>query len=223
MTRFARVSALLCAAAIVPAAVFAIVPDPVESETPNCITVDPGGLQDLTVKVVGNNGLPLGGDAVRVIFNPLCSDDSTVPITGLAEDIGGSCQSPVVLAGITSTTPGTVGWITFNPTIGGCCEENQAVRIEADPGAVTLLPVYNIVSSTDWSFCATAGRDHANGLVDLSDFTAFTGEFLGSPANLCYDYPTGAARVCNGAVDLSDFSYFQGSFLSGAGACPVCP
>ena len=219
MTRFARVFALLCAAAIVPAAVFAIVPDPEESITPNCITVDPGGAVDIFVQVIGNNGQPLGGEEVRVIFNGACSDDTTLPFTGLAEDINGSCASPVVLVGNSNATTGE---ITFSPLIGGCCDEPQAVRIEADHGAVTLLPVYDSVSSTDWSFCSAANRSYANGTVDLSDFSAFTGEFLGSPANICYDYPTGGNEVCDGAVNLSDFSFFQGRFLSGDGDCPPC-
>ena len=87
---------------------------------------------------------------------------------------------------------------------------------------MTLLPVYDSVSSTDWSFCSAASRSYANGTVDLSDFAAFTGEFLGAPANICYDYPTGAQEVCDGAVNLSDFAYFQARFLSGDGDCPPC-
>ena len=51
---------------------------------------------------------------------------------GLAEDVGGSCQSPLVLEGISDEVTAT---ISFWPTIGGCCETNRAV-VAASSGAL---------------------------------------------------------------------------------------
>jgi len=168
----------------------AVVPDPVASITPECIRVDPSGALDINVTVIGTDGNPLGGEEVRVIFSGACTD---------LVDVANGCAQPTVLTG----TTGGGGMITFSPEYGGCCATAGAVTIEADPGAVTLLPVYNNVGSND---------NNGDGVSNLSDFVGFQGAFL--TADSCNDL-----AGCNGNVELADFVAFQSLFLNGAG-CP---
>jgi len=194
MTRFARGLGLLaCTVAFVSSA-NAIVPDPVLSETPNCIRLCPQGDFPIAVRVFGTDGNPLGGQDVRVIFNAGC--------TGLVQRP--ACVDPTVLSGTTATSPpADVGKVSFAAQIGGCCSLASSVVIEADPGAVTLLPIYDSVGSND---------NNGNGIANLSDFVAFQTAFL--TANACHDL-----AGCNTTVNLSDFVAFQGHFLHGV-ACP---
>jgi hypothetical protein len=61
-----------------------------------------------------------------------------------------------------------LGEITFRPGIGGCCVREAAAVIEADPGAVILLPIYDELGSTD---------NNGDGSVDHSDFVEFQQRF----------------------------------------------
>jgi hypothetical protein len=200
MTRFLRgLGAVVCTAALVSSA-GAVVPDPVNSITPGCIRVDPGGELTLDGQVIGTDAAPLGGNDVRVIFNAGCS--------ALIQNPPGDCSQPTVL---TQTTPGS-GIFSFAPAIGGCCALPSSVTIEADPGAVTLLPVYDSVGSND---------NNGSGQSNLADFVVFQGAFLS--ANTCNDVKggpdDGPGGNCDEFVSLPDFVVFQSLFLNGA-ECP---
>jgi hypothetical protein len=189
MTRFARgLSYLVCTVAFVSSA-HAIVPDPVLSVTPDCIRLCPAGNLPVNVQVIGTDGNPLGGNDVRMVFNAGCTSLKERP----------ACTQPTVLTQVANGS----GQVTFNPQIGGCCSVAGSVVIEADPGAVTLLPIYDSVGSND---------NNGNGVSNLSDFVNFQAAFL--TANTCHDL-----SGCNTTVNLSDFVIFQGHFLHGT-ACP---
>jgi len=196
MTRFLRgLGAVVCTVALVSSA-GAVVPDP-NSITPGCIRVDPSGALTLDGQVIGTDGNPLGLNEVRVIFNGAC--------TSLIQDPPGDCSQPTVLA---QTTPAN-GVFSFAPAIGGCCAVPSSVTIEADPGAVTLLPVYNSVGSND---------NNGSGQSNLSDFVAFQTAFLS--ASTCHDLKAGlGGGDCDAFVSLPDFVVFQSLFLNGA-ECP---
>lgn len=187
MTRILGAAACLVALASTAGA---IVPDPVNSITPDCIRVDPSGAIAIEVTVIGTDSNPLGNEEVRVIFSSGCTD---------LVDVADNCNQPTVLTG---TTDGG-GFISFAPEYGGCCEEAGAVTIEADPGAVTLLPVYGSVGSNNNS---------GDGQADLNDFVAFQAAFLS--ADTCNDLAN-----CDNNIALADFVAFQSLFLNGAG-CP---
>jgi hypothetical protein len=190
MTRILRgLGAAACLVAFASTA-NAIVPDADNSITPDCIRVAPDGAFSIDVTVIGTDLNPLGGEEVRVIFSASCSD---------LVDVSAGCAQPTVLSG---TTNGA-GEISFSPEIGGCCEEAGAVTIEADPGAVTLLPVYDNVGSND---------NNSTGDSTLPDFVNFQAAFLADES--CNDLDG-----CDEEVGLADFVVFQANFLTGAG-CP---
>jgi hypothetical protein len=190
MTRILRgLGAAACLVACASTA-NAIVPDAILSVTPECIRVAPDGAFPIDVTVIGNDGNPLGGDEVRVIFSASCVD---------LVDVSAGCAQPTVLSGITNGA----GEISFSPEIGGCCDEAGAVTIEADPGAVTLIPVYDNVGSND---------NNSTGDSTLPDFVIFQSNFLANDS--CNDLAD-----CNENVGLADFVVFQANFLTGAG-CP---
>ena len=187
MKRFLSGLALV---ALVAGTASAVVPDSELSVTPDCIRVDPSGAIPLDVQVFGTDGNPLGNNDVRVIFDAGCVD--------LIDE---TCSQPTVLSGTTDA----LGMISFAPEIGGCCATGGAVTIEADPGAVTLLPVYNAVGSND---------SDGNHISNLGDFVAFQGVFLDTGVS-CQDL------TCDDdlAVALDDFVIFQSLFLNGS-ECP---
>ncbi len=199
MTRFMRgLGAVVCTAALVSSA-GAVVPDPANSITPQCVRLDPSGALTLDGQVRGTDGNPLGGEEVRVIFNGGCT--ALVQDSDLAD-----CSQPTVLA---QTTAGD-GTFSFAPAVGGCCAVPSSVTIEADPGAVTLLPVYDSVGSND---------NNGSGESNLSDFVNFQTAFL--TASDCHDLKAGPDPVndCDGFVSLPDFVVFQSLFLNGT-ECP---
>jgi len=198
MNRLSKALVVLCALAL-PVSAFAIVPDPSLSSTPPCLRVAVQGDFGVSGQVIGTDGNPLGGDQVRLIISPACSNMRQCP----------DAATPPQFS--LSTTADGSGNFSFAPEMGGCCSAAGAGTIEADPGAVALLPIYNAIGSPDNGGDGVAVSDLQ---VTLPDFSRFAAAFL--TANTCYDYTVlnqAAADYCDGNVQLADFSIFAGTFL----------
>ena len=178
-----RVLALALIAALLPSTLFAVVPDPGLSITPACIRVFPNGSQTIAGQVIGNNGLPLGNNQVRLVFAAAC--------TGLLQ-----CPLPGVQPTVLSTTANGTGNFSFAPQVGGCCAAAISASIEADPGAVTL-EVYDAVGSAD---------NDGNLQVSLADFVGFSAAY--NQPGTCSDID----GSCNELVSLNDFVAFSAKF-----------
>lgn len=161
------------------------VPDPLLSVIPECLRVSPDGALDVPVQILFCDGTPGAFVDVRLIIDPACQTE----ISG--------CDGATVYTVITNGA----GDAVIEPLLGGCCVADPAAIIEADPGAVTILPRYETIGSPD---------NDADLMVQLDDFVRFQGAFLGSDA--CHDL-----SGCDEDVMLSDFVVFQGRFLA---RCP---
>mgnify|MGYP003573683167 FL=1 len=181
-----RVLTLVCAAVLIPSLAFAVVPDPTLSDTPDCVRIFPNATLTLDGQVIGNNALPLGGDAVRLIFSASC--------TALWD-----CDNPPNPPTVYSIISNPDGPYAFAPAAGGCCDVSISASIEADPGAVTLN-VYGAVGSAD---------NTGDGQVTLGDFVTFQSHF--GTDNECSDLD----GSCNVTVSLADFVVFQSMFGTG--------
>ena len=179
-----RVLALALMAVLIPSTLLAVVPDPGLSTTPACIRVFPNGSLNLNGQVIGNNGLPLGNNQVRLIFAAACTGLRICPV------------SPPTQPTVITVTSNATGNFTFTPKVGGCCSATISASIEADPGAVTLR-VYNAVGSAD---------NTGDLSVTLGDFVNFQAAF--NTAQSCNDID----GSCNGNVTLGDFVVFQALF-----------
>lgn len=202
MNRLARGIFVLCALAL-PLTAFAIVPDPSLSNTPPCLRVTVDGSFAVAGQVIGTNGNPLGNEEVRLVISGSCSNMRLCPDTATPPQFV-----------LTTTSDGT-GNFSFAPQAGGCCTASGAAEIHADPGDVTLLPVYNNIGSPDNGGNGTPVSDL---VVNLNDFSRFGQAFLS--ANTCYDYTVtnpASAEYCDGQVKLADFSIFGQKFLD------ICP
>jgi hypothetical protein len=192
MARLLRGFAILYIATLIPGVALSVVPDETASITPDCVrfalTGDDRQEFRIIVTVIGTDGLPLGGEQVDVIFdNTNCSDPGEF----------NPCPSqayPVV----SGTTDPVDADINFRIKLGGCCDSPGAVRIQAYPGPITLLPIYDNTGSPD-----TDGDED----VDIGDFTFFQQQFLDPPGEACTDYID-----CDLTTGLGDFVGFQSQY-----------
>lgn len=199
MNRLAKALFVLCALAL-PMTAFAIVPDPSLSATPPCVRMTVDGSFNVSGQVFGTDGNTLGNEEVRLIFSAACDNLRLCP----------DASTPPQF--ILSTTSAGDGTFNFAPEGGGCCAESGAAELHADPGDVTLLPVYNNVGSPDNGGDGTPVSDLS---ILLTDFSRFAQAF-GDANNPCFDYTVtqpASAEFCDGAVTLTDFSIFSIRFL----------
>ncbi len=128
-------------------------PSPTASRVPECVRVSPGGELPLEMVIRSEDGTPLAGVEVSVIFSPTCSER----LTSCDDDGGG-----IVITGITNAEGGLV----LEPRLGGCCVEGRSVLIEARGHPIAC---YDYVGSPD---------QDGDGHVTLGDFVLFEGLFL---------------------------------------------
>jgi hypothetical protein len=157
------------------------------------------------VTVVGTDGLPMNGVAVRAIFQDLVCTGSNLVTPCNA----GIVQPYPVVSGVTDAQ----GRVFFRLWMGGCCHgSTPVVEIQADPGATTLKTYVDIASPD------------SNGdlVVDVGDFVRFQQAFdnVGTTPAACTNYADNPPTdPCDGNTDIGDFALFQSAFNRFAHYC----